>query len=161
MIGTEGGKLNKLFFLILCAGAIGCQTHEQRAKRIYQSEFVYKSGDDRSQLPDFSKTDIVAKNLGVASEKVENMPDKKAYLSFDIDVLSSEYVKATGTSSARGLTPQFIHKALDSIRGKINIIGADFVELAPSLCRGDFNEPQRSLDIACSITNQIISLLSN
>ena len=75
MIGTEGGKLNKLFFLILCAGAIGCQTHEQRAKRIYQSEFVYKSGDDRSQLPDFSKTDIVAKNLGVASEKVENMPE--------------------------------------------------------------------------------------
>jgi agmatinase len=108
-------------------------------------------------------SDEIHKDEEKALISLENMldrlPVREAYLSFDIDALSSEYVKATGTQSAEGLNPNFIEKALKCIKNKVNILGADLVELAPGLCRNDPNEPDRSLNTACSILKNLLSLL--
>ncbi len=100
------------------------------------------------------------KALETLEQLIEKMPSKKVYLSFDIDVLSSQYVKATGTCSENGLSPLFIDKALDLIKNKTHVIAADLVELAPSLSRNDPEEPKRSLEIAGNILIKIINLLS-
>lgn len=97
--------------------------------------------------------------LNSLEKMLDHLPVREAYLSFDIDVLSSEYVKATGTHSEGGLNLEFIEKALSCIKNKIDVLGADIVELAPGLCRNDPNEPTRSINAACSILKNLLSLL--
>ena len=73
---------------------------------------------------DRSATDIVS----AIRERVGTMP---VYLTFDIDCLDPAYAPGTGTPVVGGISTA---QALKIIRGleKLNVVGADIVEVAPS-----------------------------
>ena len=73
---------------------------------------------------DWSAADIVS----AIKQRVGTMP---VYLTFDIDCLDPAYAPGTGTPVVGGMSTD---KALKIIRGleKMNIVGADVVEVAPS-----------------------------
>ena len=73
---------------------------------------------------DRSATDIVS----AIRERVGTMP---VYLTFDIDCLDPAYAPGTGTPVVGGISTD---QALKIIRGleKLNVVGADVVEVAPS-----------------------------
>ncbi|MEE3143094.1 MAG: arginase family protein, partial [Pseudomonadota bacterium] len=73
---------------------------------------------------DRSATEIVS----AIRERVGTMP---VYLTFDIDCLDPAYAPGTGTPVVGGISTD---QALKIIRGleKLNVVGADIVEVAPS-----------------------------
>ncbi len=78
------------------------------------------------------------------------------YISVDIDALSSDFASATGTPSSQGLQPDLLIQVLAKLRKSKKIIGADLVEVAPSLSHGQTEEPKRTLDHATEILKQLL-----
>jgi agmatinase len=75
-----------------------------------------------------------ADDLGVAgmSERIaERVGDRPVYVSVDIDVLDPAHAPGTGTPEAGGLTSRELLGVLRSF-SRLNLIGADIVEVAPS-----------------------------
>jgi agmatinase len=57
----------------------------------------------------------------------------KVYITLDIDGLDPGYAAGTGTPQFGGLTPRQLLEFLEVFFDKLNIIGMDIVEIAPSL----------------------------
>jgi agmatinase len=75
-----------------------------------------------------------ADDLGVAGmvqRIADRVGDRPAYVSVDIDVLDPAHAPGTGTPEAGGLTSRELLGVLRSF-ARINLIGADIVEVAPS-----------------------------
>ena len=75
-----------------------------------------------------------ADDLGVAGmiQRIAGrVGDRPAYVSVDIDVLDPAHAPGTGTPEAGGLTSRELLGVLRSF-ARINLIGADIVEVAPS-----------------------------
>lgn len=74
--------------------------------------------------------------LGVARRIRERVGERKAYLTFDIDVLDPAFAPGTGTPVAGGLTSR---EALAILRalGSIDFVGGDVVEVAPPYDHAD------------------------
>ncbi|HXL20292.1 MAG TPA: arginase family protein, partial [Streptosporangiaceae bacterium] len=75
-----------------------------------------------------------ADDLGVAGmvqRIADRVGDRPAYVSVDIDVLDPAHAPGTGTPEAGGLTSRELLGVLRSF-DRINLIGADIVEVAPS-----------------------------
>ncbi len=62
------------------------------------------------------------------TQRVEDLP---VYLSLDIDVLDPAFAPGTGTPEAGGLTNRELLRILRGLT-KINLVGADVVEVAPA-----------------------------
>lgn len=58
---------------------------------------------------------------------------KKVYITLDIDGLDPAYAAGTGTPQFGGLTPRQLLDFLEIFFERLNIIGMDIVEIAPSL----------------------------
>lgn len=59
------------------------------------------------------------------------------YVTFDIDALDPAFAPGTGTPEVGGLTPRQAQQLLRAIgRLKLNLVGADLVEVAPAWCSG-------------------------
>jgi len=75
-----------------------------------------------------------ADDLGVAGmvqRIADRVGDRAAYVSVDIDVLDPAHAPGTGTPEAGGLTSRELLGVLRSF-ARLNLIGADIVEVAPS-----------------------------
>lgn len=70
----------------------------------------------------------------VAEDCVAKMKKfSKVYLTFDIDALDPGYAGGTGTPQFGGLTPRMALTLMEKLFTRLNIIGFDVVEIAPSL----------------------------
>ena len=69
-------------------------------------------------------------NFNTLEQIVEKLGKKPVYLSIDLDVLDPSIMPGTGTTEAGGVT---FNELIDAIKNvsKLNIIGADIVELSP------------------------------
>lgn len=59
-------------------------------------------------------------------------PDTPIYVSLDVDALDPAFAPGTGTPEAGGITPHELFQVFSMLRGR-NVVGADFVEVAPNL----------------------------
>lgn len=64
-------------------------------------------------------------------EKILRQLSNHVYLSFDVDCLNTPYMPATGTSEPGGLSYRQVIEIFRVVAKQKNIVGADFVELAP------------------------------
>ena len=69
-------------------------------------------------------------NFDTLDEIVEKLKDKPIYFSIDLDVLDPSIMSGTGTTEAGGVTFNELINAIKEV-SKLNIIGADIVELSP------------------------------
>jgi len=72
----------------------------------------------------------ISNNLDWIDEVVKSLPEK-VYLTFDVDGLDPSIMPATGTPEPGGLFYYDTLKMLKKVVEERNVIGADFVELAP------------------------------
>lgn len=70
------------------------------------------------------------KNLDEADKLVKKFEGKPVFLTIDLDVLDPSVMPGTGTPEAGGLTFNELLKWLSFVK-KLNIVGADVVELSP------------------------------
>merc|ERR1719373_210315 len=77
---------------------------------------------------------------GVLSEINRVVDGSDAYITFDIDALDPAFAPGTGTPEIGGLTPNFAQRLLRGLGDgglKLNVVGADIVEVSPPLDVGD------------------------
>jgi agmatinase len=79
------------------------------------------SAPDLDHLGMAGVTDLIRQRVG----------DRPAYVSVDIDVLDPAHAPGTGTPEAGGLSSRELLAALRSL-SRLNVVGADIVEVAPS-----------------------------
>ncbi len=86
---------------------------------------------DNSDLISYIDAYTIA-STGIPNENIlpENFP-KNIYISFDVDGLDPSIMPATGTPVPGGLTWYQSLELLKRVAAEKNVIGADFVELAP------------------------------
>lgn len=82
-------------------------------------------------------------------------PDTPTYISVDIDVLDPAYAPGTGTMEAGGFTTRELLSILDGLKGHVNLIGADVVEVSPPY---DTNSGITSL-AATSVVDSLLKLM--
>jgi agmatinase len=102
--------------------------------RIHQ--FGIRSGD-RSEF-DFARaghTDFHPLSLDGVGAVVEELEKQKVpvYLTIDLDVLDPAVFPGTGTPEAGGVSFNELREALMTICSRLNIVGLDVTELAPTL----------------------------
>jgi agmatinase len=68
---------------------------------------------------------------GIAERVADRVGDRPMYVSVDIDVLDPAHAPGTGTPEAGGLTSRELLGVVRSF-ARLNLIGADIVEVAPS-----------------------------
>ena len=68
---------------------------------------------------------------GMVEQIAQRVADRPVYLSIDIDVLDPAHAPGTGTPEAGGLTSRELLATLRSF-ARLNLIGADIVEVAPA-----------------------------
>jgi agmatinase len=68
---------------------------------------------------------------GIVSVVAARVADRPVYVSVDIDVLDPAFAPGTGTPEAGGLTSRELLAVLRSF-GRLNLVGADIVEVAPA-----------------------------
>lgn len=95
------------------------------------------SSKDLSQDADlgfdiFSTTEFDSIGLQGAIDRIaDRVQDRPMYVSIDIDVLDPSHAPGTGTPEAGGLTSRELLSVIRSF-SKLNIVGADVVEVAPA-----------------------------
>jgi agmatinase len=77
--------------------------------------------------PDFDQLGVP----GVVERIAQRVADRPVYVSIDIDVLDPAHAPGTGTPEAGGLTSRELLAVLRSF-AKLNLVGADIVEVAPA-----------------------------
>lgn len=111
--------------------------------------------------------EILKVGIGKVTEEIIELLTKKnvdeIYVTFDVDVLSSEYCLATGTPEPNGLSPHEPMYLLQCISEKFKITGADIVEIAP-LVKGEslgkfIIEPESTLCLSQAFAEFLIGTL--
>jgi len=69
--------------------------------------------------------DVIAQTLAIAGKGV-------AFLSIDVDVLDPAFAPGTGTPEPGGLTPAELLWAVRTAAAKLNVVGAEVVEVIPT-----------------------------
>lgn len=115
--------------------------------RIYQ--FGIRSGE-RSEF-EFAKTHTVmekfsADTLGTV---VSELGDKPVYVTIDLDILDPSVFPGTGTPEPGGLSFKEMLK-VTSLLSKLNIVGADVVELSPQ-----YDPSGASTAAACKVLREL------
>ncbi|RCK57340.1 putative agmatinase 1 [Candida viswanathii] len=82
-------------------------------------------------------------------------PETPTYISVDIDVLDPAYAPGTGTMEVGGFTTRELLSVLEGLRRKVNLIGADVVEVSPPF---DTNSEITSL-AATSVVDAFLKLM--
>ena len=86
----------------------------------------------------------------------------EVYLSFDIDCLDSQYASCTGTPEENGLSPQQCLEMLHVFGERLNVTGADLVEVAPFTHTQQTPanpEPESTLNCGLQIASQLADML--
>ncbi|HOJ10168.1 MAG TPA: agmatinase [Clostridiales bacterium] len=88
-------------------------------------------------------------NFKGLQEAVSNIGKKPVYLSIDLDVLDPSILPGTGTPEAGGVSFLDLIEALKEV-SKLNIIGADIVELSPH-----YDHSAVSTAVACKVLREL------
>ncbi|MGC8694174.1 MAG: agmatinase [Candidatus Micrarchaeia archaeon] len=99
--------------------SVGVRSIEEESAKKYKSNILF--------MKDIHKLKIKE----IANLIIKNLKHKKIYLTFDFDVIDSSEMPSTGTPEPDGLHFYEIKEILRLILQKKELIGADFVELAP------------------------------
>jgi agmatinase len=62
---------------------------------------------------------------------LERVKDRAVYVSIDIDVMDPAFAPGTGTPEAGGISSRELLRVIRSL-DKVNLVGADIVEVAPA-----------------------------
>ena len=89
-------------------------------------------------------------NFDTLDEIVEKLKDKPIYFSIDLDVLDPSIMSGTGTTEAGGVTFNELINAIKEV-SKLNIIGADIVELSPH-----YDHSGVSTAVACKVLREML-----
>ncbi len=92
-------------------------------------------------------------DLSAAAEAVKSLSGKRVYLTIDLDVLDPSIMPGTGTPEPGGVSFNELQKALCSF-GRLNIVAADVVELAPRLDNSGI-----STAVACKVMRELLLLM--
>lgn len=89
-------------------------------------------------------------NFNTLNEIVYTLKNKPVYFSIDLDVLDPSIMSGTGTTEAGGVT---FNELIDGIKevSKLNIIGADIVELSPH-----YDHSGVSTAVACKVLRETL-----
>ena len=124
--------------------------------RIYQfgirsgsrDEFYWSLKDNHTIMRKF--------DLGGLSLLPDKLKDKSVYVTVDLDVLDPSIFPGTGTPEAGGITYKEIEE-LFLVMGKLNIVGADIVELSP-----DYDTSGVSTAVAAKVLREMmLSIVKN
>ncbi len=119
--------------------------------RIYQ--FGIRSGE-RYEFEFAKKHTFMQKfNLDGFEEVIEKLKGKPVYFTLDLDILDPSIFSGTGTPEAGGVTYMELQNAIMKLQ-KLNIVGCDINELAPS-----YDASGVSTAVACKITREIMLTL--
>lgn len=95
-------------------------------------------------------------NFDTLDEVVKSLNDKPVYFSIDLDVLDPSIMSGTGTTEAGGVNFNELINAIKKV-SKLNIIGADIVELSPH-----YDHSGVSTAVACKILREMLcAILAN
>lgn len=122
--------------------------------RIHQ--FGIRSGE-RGEFEFASEhTDMHALTLDGLDETIKSLARLKApvYVTVDLDVLDPSEFPGTGTPEAGGISFLELLDSLIMIASRLNVVGADLVELAPSL-----DSSGRSTALACKLLREVLLAL--
>ena len=89
-------------------------------------------------------------NFDTLDEIVKKIKDKPVYFSIDLDVLDPSIMSGTGTTEAGGVSFNELINAIKEV-SKLNIIGADIVELSPH-----YDHSGVSTAVACKILREML-----
>ena len=89
--------------------------------------------------------------------RFESLGVTALYVSNDIDGTDSAYASATGTPEPNGLTPDQVDEITRIVGLRFPLIGADLVEVAPPLSRGQ-GEPETTLRTAARYLETLAKL---
>lgn len=89
-------------------------------------------------------------NFDTLNQIVEKLKDKPIYFSIDLDVLDPSIMCGTGTTEAGGVSFNELINAIKEV-SKLNIIGADIVELSPH-----YDNSGVSTAVACKVVREIL-----
>lgn len=89
-------------------------------------------------------------NFDTLEEIADKLRNKPIYLSIDLDVLDPSIMSGTGTTEAGGVTFNELIDAL-KIVSRLNIVGADIVELSPH-----YDTSGVSTAVACKVLREML-----
>jgi len=89
-------------------------------------------------------------NLEGLDEAINKLADKPVYLTIDLDVVDPSEFCGTGTPEAGGVTFTALREAIEKM-SRLNIVGADLVELAPHL-----DASGASTALACKVLRELL-----
>ncbi len=95
-------------------------------------------------------TNMCLHNFDTLCTAVEDIDNSPVYLTIDLDVLDPSNFPGTGTPEAGGVSFTDLIAALKTI-SKLNIIGADIVELSPH-----YDHSGASTALACKVLREVI-----
>lgn len=115
--------------------------------RIYQ--FGIRSGT-KDEF-EFSKENTYMEKFSTdtMAKVVDEIGDKPVYITIDLDVLDPSIFPGTGTIEPGGIT---FKEMIDAIKlfGKLNVVGADVVELSPH-----YDQSGTSTAVACKVIREL------
>ncbi|MCL2838039.1 MAG: agmatinase [Oscillospiraceae bacterium] len=89
-------------------------------------------------------------DFGGLDEVISKLGDKPVYLTIDLDVVDPSEFCGTGTPEAGGVSFTALREAIEKM-GKLNIVAADLVELAPQL-----DASGASTALACKVLRELL-----
>ncbi|WP_250277160.1 agmatinase [[Clostridium] colinum] len=89
-------------------------------------------------------------NFDTLDKIVEKLKNKPVYFSIDLDVLDPSIMSGTGTTEAGGVSFNELINAIKEV-SKLNIVGADIVELSPH-----YDHSGVSTAVACKILREML-----
>lgn len=116
---------------------------ELGVRQYWQGEWLGKSGAEVAR-------DIVAHFQSIGVDKL--------YFSNDVDGTDVSFVSATGTPAAGGFSPSFLLDLIEEVSNHISFVGADCVEVAPSLAK-DPHELESTLEVSADFIEASIRAL--
>lgn len=114
----------------------------------FEKDFLHES-----KIASLSSDDIT-KDLNGSIHQIKDFLKESptVHLSIDIDVLDPSFVPGTGTPVKNGLTPTMLHRLVDTVISRGNVVCVDLVEYNP-----DFDhEDERTLNECIQIIHQIL-----
>jgi agmatinase len=95
-------------------------------------------------------TTLCPNNFDTLSGDIAKIGNQPVYLTIDLDVLDPSIFSGTGTPEAGGVTFMELISALKVV-SKLNIIGADIVELSPH-----YDHSGASTAVACKVLREVV-----
>jgi guanidinobutyrase len=110
----------------------------------------------------FWAEEVRARGAAVIDEVIRHlqaMGIRRVYLSNDIDATDSEAAPSTGAPEPNGLSPDFVRSLIARIGAAFPLLGADVVEVAPSI--GSADDARRTSDVAASYMRASLAVLAD